>query len=299
MKNFINKKHAFSLVEVSVVLLIIGILIAGISTSTTLVQSSQIKSALQLTKSSPVPTIKGLSLWLETCDENSFLNSAGQSDLSNKEEIQTWNDSNPRDIRKNNFTAVSSLKRPTYKKSGINSLPSVNFVRTQPSYMQNTSGIIGLGDTSYTIIIVFRFTTVPTNNWVFLFGQSNSTSVAGETAGIAYNGFSNKIGAVSSGANDYYIIDGIAKKDFIIATSVNGLNADVYGNSKTPQSTTNFNPNLGPKANIASLGSASYNETQVLDGDISEVIIYDHPLGRDDIGDIMDYLSKKYAIKLS
>ena len=60
-----NLKKAFSLIELSVVVLIIGILIAGITSGSRLVRNSKLASAAQFTKSSDINSIADLVLWLE------------------------------------------------------------------------------------------------------------------------------------------------------------------------------------------------------------------------------------------
>ena len=50
--------RAFSLIEISIVLLIIGILVAGVTQSSRLISQSKINSARAMTQSSPVSSIK-------------------------------------------------------------------------------------------------------------------------------------------------------------------------------------------------------------------------------------------------
>lgn len=66
------KKSAFSLLEVSAVILIIGILIAGVVTANSLVAKSRLAAAQTLTTSSPINGIKDSALWLESSVDKSF-----------------------------------------------------------------------------------------------------------------------------------------------------------------------------------------------------------------------------------
>lgn len=60
------KKHtAFSIVELSIVILVIGLIIGGISTSTYLIKQFRLSNARSLTQSSPVSSIEGLVGWWE------------------------------------------------------------------------------------------------------------------------------------------------------------------------------------------------------------------------------------------
>ena len=54
MKTAKNNASAFSLIEVSVVILVIGILVAGITLGSALVKKSRIAAAQTLTVSSPI-----------------------------------------------------------------------------------------------------------------------------------------------------------------------------------------------------------------------------------------------------
>ncbi|MCE3255904.1 MAG: hypothetical protein K0R25_1398 [Rickettsiaceae bacterium] len=58
-------KLAFSLIELSVVILVIGILVVGITKGMSIMRSAKLQSAQSLTQSSPVALIDGLKLWLE------------------------------------------------------------------------------------------------------------------------------------------------------------------------------------------------------------------------------------------
>ena len=74
MANSKNKKLlAFSLIELSIVVLIIGILIAGVTQGSRLIRQSKIKTAQNQTTNSPVNSITGLNLWLETTLDDSVI----------------------------------------------------------------------------------------------------------------------------------------------------------------------------------------------------------------------------------
>ncbi|MFM2200772.1 MAG: hypothetical protein RL769_827, partial [Pseudomonadota bacterium] len=76
MPRIINSNYkspkAFSLIELSIVILIIGILVAGVTQSSRLVKRIRLLTAQNITNSSPVPTIKDLALWYESTLERSF-----------------------------------------------------------------------------------------------------------------------------------------------------------------------------------------------------------------------------------
>ena len=67
-----RKHQAFSLIEISVVIIVVGILLAGISSGIELYDDYRFKVAQNLTKNSPVSRIPDLKLWLETTSEKAF-----------------------------------------------------------------------------------------------------------------------------------------------------------------------------------------------------------------------------------
>jgi prepilin-type N-terminal cleavage/methylation domain-containing protein len=81
-------KNAFTLIELSAVIVIIGILIAGVTTATGLVKKSKIAAAQSLTKASPISGITDNALWLESSTESSFKD----TESSTGDTVTTWYD---------------------------------------------------------------------------------------------------------------------------------------------------------------------------------------------------------------
>ena len=122
-----NKSSAFSLIELSIVILIIGVLIAGVTQASRLVRQSKITTAQTLTQSSPVNSLKGLVLWLEPTMEASFQDSQKVDGGA----LTKWYDVNPQPTISNTFTASTGI---TYKQtSATNALPSVVFATKRAS----------------------------------------------------------------------------------------------------------------------------------------------------------------------
>ena len=150
-----NFKKAFSLIELSIVVLIIGILIAGITSGSRLVRNSKLASAAQFTKSSDVNSIPDLVLWLEPTMPNSFaidpasstgsleaLPGSNYNKLTDKNNanyikdtdypsdldyISRWNDINPRATSKKSVVQDYNSNRPRYVANAINGLPALRF----------------------------------------------------------------------------------------------------------------------------------------------------------------------------
>ncbi len=119
-----NKVKAFSLIELSIVILIIGILIAGIINSSSLVRKFRLSTAESITSSSPVAGIKGLELWLETTMDDSF--KSGEA-LDNSP-ITEWRDINPQSNRKLSVLPPATNSKPRYVEKGFDGfIPAVRF----------------------------------------------------------------------------------------------------------------------------------------------------------------------------
>ena len=88
-KNVQSKKRGFSLLEISAVILIIGILIAGVVGGNILIAKSRLAAAQTITNSSPINGIKDSALWLETSNDSSF----AEAENANNNPITVWYDS--------------------------------------------------------------------------------------------------------------------------------------------------------------------------------------------------------------
>ena len=82
------KSRAFTLIELSVIILIIGIMIAGTFIGTRIIAKSRLAAAESLARSSPVPGIKDNMLWLET----SLSASIDSSQASDGAAVTSWYD---------------------------------------------------------------------------------------------------------------------------------------------------------------------------------------------------------------
>jgi prepilin-type N-terminal cleavage/methylation domain-containing protein len=112
-------KLGFSLIELSIVILVIGILVIGITQGSRIMREAKLKSARALTSSSPVNSISNVVFWVDSVSEKSF-----DANVADGSAIATWYDLNPQANIPNN--AIGS-GLPTYTNNAVNGLPVVRF----------------------------------------------------------------------------------------------------------------------------------------------------------------------------
>ena len=145
-------KKAFSLIEVSIVLLIIGLLIAGISKAGDMITESKLKSARAVTKSSPVARLNNLVLWIETTTAESWKD---QYRYDGAQSSRVLVDINPQVIPPESFSFAPGTI--TYKENGYNSLPSISLgsaISTNTS--RSSSSVFDIGSKGFTIFAVVK-----------------------------------------------------------------------------------------------------------------------------------------------
>ncbi len=311
-KNKFSLKKAFSLIELSIVILIIGILVAGVTQSSRLVSRMKQISVRSLTLNSPISSIKDLYAWYETSLDSSF----DEAEASDGSALTNWYDLNPQIVSaKVNFNQTNLASKPLYKSSSINGLSAVYF---DGNDFMNTdiNNPSVLGSQSATFFFVFK----PTNalQQGFLITQSYITCgnniEIGHTTG---NQGSGNFG-IHSGCNRATVTPGniIVNNSPIIVSMVllstpltnggtsnvkifkNGgselaLTADVGGYNSGlngAYAVGNYNLYLGVRFDHRSSLNAYYS------GFIGEVIIFSRALSAEDRKEIEKYLGKKWGI---
>ncbi len=286
------KKHtAFSLIELSIVILIIGILVAGITQSSRLVKKMRLNSARTQTQSSPVASIKDLALWLDTTMESSF----GGSEPEESAEIATWYDTNPQSTLKYNATQGSSTKYPTYDSSAINNLPALNFdgsnddmVVTSLNAGSNASYFFVIKPTTAHVEAVFD--SAPSTGWVFRNNCASACSSdgkfemhTGSTAPTVTLGLSALTPTV------IYLQIAYGTSTRVLSYYRNGTSISSDSDSNISNAIAWANPRIG-----------SINTTEKFyTGKIGEIIIFSRAINAEERQSVTAYLGKKWGIKTS
>jgi prepilin-type N-terminal cleavage/methylation domain-containing protein len=281
-------KKAFSLIELSIVILIIGILVAGVTQSSRLIAQFRLASARSMTNSSPIASMKNLVAWFETTSEKSFLDSETEVNST----ISTWYDINPTATNKNNATQTTAGFRPTYIGNCMNSLPCLRFGGSTDDDYLSYDGTL-LANSVYSVIIVEQRRDSKINN--FFMGAIGS-SVDNANLHLGYR--SNTTLTLAQHGNDMDITIGsysspVPRFHTFVFNSSSGK-YHYLNNSTTPTSKTD----AGGLTALSSNNSASIGamNTYFFDGDICEVIIFNRAITTEERTSIQAYLSKKWDI---
>ncbi len=289
-------KKAFSLIELSIVLLIIGIIIAGVTQSSRLIGGMRLAVAASMTQSAPVASITGLSLWLEPTSENAFATgtSGTYTNVSQPEEddsIGRWNDLNPQSTSKLDAIQATSGNQPTYKSSAINNLPALLFTNASAQALVSDFNMDYTVTPNLTFFVVFR--RVGTGSYQCIFGNGigdgrilcpshADVPGAGMLAAASWN-------AISGGdaLNTPLIISAVLKD-----TVTNG--SVVYLNGNTSVTFSENETTSG--ASTTTIGADGAGAGAPWDGYIGEVIVFNRALKTSERQAIERYLGKKWNV---
>ena len=286
------------MIEISVVILIIGILISGISRGADLYNDYKLSIARKLTLDSPVPRVSDLGLWLESVSEKSLLNKDGSLKIKNDDLVKKWLDINPR-LQVAPFleqTDVNSM--PTYVSDGINNLPSVKFESTNPN-MRMAGSFSDIFSAESTIFIVFKPVAVRVSSDITL-SQIFSFGAISPMMTIESN--------YSSTQNTTYLYKN-ANTDIIVNNSIKLNTTHIYRRVYNPAINQSYVDINGTQVSTTALTSGYYSNpvlmtlgnhagaTRTVGGFFGEFIIYNRALSPGEINRVENYLKTKWDVK--
>ena len=302
-KNII--RSAFSLIELSIVLIVIGLVVSAVIGGKKLVSAARLQSAKLATQSSPVNSIEGLHFWTDSISEDSFDPDEVQdhNPIATDNKISSWKDINKAKsaIARDSFDQDSELLKPTYIKDGPNGLPVIRF--------DGSNDFMSISGTkhysNFAIFVVYKTTVTHgidqeatggikgTSGQKYLFGAEHGQNSGGAGVGLSVgtNGIS-----VYEHASGYMpplaVYQGTAAAQFNV-TLIEYIDNTPYiyinGNQVHQGLQSNKN-SYAPRQ----LGGGSYGNFA---GDVAEIIIYSRSLSDDEKSDINSYLMNKWGIK--
>jgi len=304
MKQKIKKirrlKKAFSLIELSIVILIIGIIVAGVTQSSRLISEFKLSNARSLTESAPVASISGLSAWFETTRTESIPELQAQDQAY----ISTWHDINPATSTKHDvISSAPPTTSPKYIASCINSLPCIRFDGTDDYLSFDANGGDFLIGSDYTIFAVEQRRSAAQG---YFFGASQGITVANDRVMLGYSGDTSIL--FSQDNNDYsatvdaYSTPSAKVHTFRLSSAGGGLRSYyLNGISTSLDSGTGADPTALISSNsYASIGySISATNSGFFNGDIAEIIIYTRALKAEERNSVEVYLGKKWHVAVT
>lgn len=273
MKN--NKKTAFTLVELSIVLIIIGLIVTGVVAGGSLVEVAKVSGAKSITKTSPVLAMEDLSLWIEATTDESF-NDVVPSD---GDAVSGIDDINPQiSTGAGDATQGTPANQPAFATNVQNGLPMMRF---------ETGDFL---DTSITYSYVQPLT---------LFVVANSDDYSGDFLRLVTQGlFPYVLGASESGTL-YSDSNGGA-----VALDVSVNQAEIYAirHNGIGSTTTYYKNGVSESnSNVFNVSDSSNPWRLMVEpsgGYIGEVIMFKRALSDADVAKVNNYLSTKWGIAL-
>jgi prepilin-type N-terminal cleavage/methylation domain-containing protein len=320
--HFKFKIKAFSLIELSIVILIIGILVAGVTQSSRLVKRMRLATAVQITSSSDVNTINDLEMWLETTQDFAFATGTNASfdfvnniytDVdrpSDQDKIGRWNDESIRNATAKKSAIQNALVRqPIYVENGINGLPSVHFNATasQAVCMHAPINIDRGLMPNLSIFVVYRWLNTFAAYDQKLWSADNMNWDRQAIMRCCGGGTSGMISTGSTAVTIPNFNNSNVNQIFSYISRTNISNGSMsYINGASPVYFTETHPSQSypaltfPGENNQSFGMSldgnCVNNTNVM---IGEFLVFNRALNAEERSSIERYLARKWGIKLS
>ncbi len=288
-----KKRTAFTLIELSIVLLIIGIITTGITQSSRLISGFRLSSAQNLTKNSPVASIEGLTAWWETTMEGNFID----KEMVDGTAITSWNDINPQTNNKHNITQATLT--PSYTKSAINNLPALLF-NGATNYLEFAYNA-DFASNDFTIFTVTQPLAAPA---LAAYGTilSNRDITKGFSlyisSGLQYQTWLGINNTIWQGATILSSAATIKKSELISATYNSSSGSyKLYQNTvlKGTGTYTQYTINTQRPLRIGA-GQNESTPTSYFNGYIGEIIIFNRSLKFEERLSVETYLKKKWGI---
>jgi prepilin-type N-terminal cleavage/methylation domain-containing protein len=284
------KKSAFTILELSVVLVIIAVLVVGVVGGSALIKSSRLANARSLTAGSQIAEISGLIAWYETSLRESFV----QAQALNNAQITSWIDISPNSIEnQRNILTKAANNGAIYTEEGINNLPAVSFNGTSKFEIAN----LFQGSTNQvTVFLVLMPQFNPSATQIIPFDSALGQDIF--SLGIKQTAVQLNAGNASDTSGALNPANFVNSGNYIICGYFNSVNSMVFLNDLNnvaggSQISAGTNSLTG-----LSIG-ADRNSASAFVGLISEVILFNRPLKLNERRDVMSYLSQKYKINVN
>lgn len=299
-----NSKSGYSLIEISMIILIAITVIIAITQGLKIFKQTKLKAAQNLTNTSAVASMSGITLWFDASDSDSI--ATGTTIISSygnpvdDEFVVHFEDRNPAILKHRSLSAPTDSNRPKYIRNGIGGLPSLSFdgkSGEKTDYLVTTPGAVPSGAKAFSFAIVFSEKDVRSQSQHFLISQGGSC--IGADFGITTEDHIRYIGCgVGTTADFDSFLVTKNKTPYILIVNVDknkpNEQISIYLNNKVVKGSQSTSRSL--ESNVFSVGRSAHGVGS-FNGLISEIIVFDRYLDPTEITVIQDYLSEKYDIE--
>lgn len=305
-KKFSKKFSGFTLIEISIVIMVIAVVIIAAIAASRLLGEMALTSARSVTKSNSVNYLRrNMVLWLDTVSEASFRSTEAVDGTA----VSVWYETNP-NANQSTASQSTSANKPTYVANAINGLPALSFDGTNDSMTisgpYTPSSFPSLFNT-FSIFVVAQPTATVTSDTEATSGttgQSGQKYLMYPSDGDAtYASISGAAGVgISFGSNGVGVYENATSYTAPLLFSSTGYTAPVvllveyssntptlYKNGTSVRTGQTSTKSYIYPSNVIGGGSYGYFK-----GYIGEIIVLDKVLSAEEKADVFAYLKKKW-----
>lgn len=293
-----TKRRAFSFLEISIVILVVGLIIAGLMQSSRVIAQIRLNSARSQSISSGILAIEDLALWLDSTAEKRIISTTNYTNPDNGDKVSIWMDSNSQLSNKNDATQATDANRPTYATASINGLPSIKFNGTSNYFTLNN-----VFTKDFTLFIVIRTTTVGGgghsyggNSILWADAQTNGYDSIPLAIGGGYaNSFN---GNPDSTINSGVTVNNDAAHVITVQRSLDSGARTIIVDSNSTTTDSNGAAGTILNDNMTLVLGTNLIDSRYYSGYIGEIIVYSRVLPIEERKIVEKYLGKKWGVKI-
>lgn len=283
---------AYTIIELSIVLVVMGILLIGVTSGSAIVNLAEITYVRSFSSNAPFLKNNNLTIWFDAAQENAFSVISGSkynaiASPSDQTIINRWNDTKTsQQNNKVNVSQSNSTNSPIYLRKAINGLPGIYFDNNDKLSISNVSPLQLFSDGKASIFIVQTDRISNARKYIsWNNGDAQEISILNTTNGqtvFRFGGEAATTSAPVTPVGNSRIISYIK--------NLNSIDIRVNGRGFALNAPNNF------PGRLSNSTPAEFSVGDSVLGSISEIIIFRDALSSQDISDIEKYLSEKWRI---
>ena len=318
-----KKNRAFSLIEISVVIVIVMIMIAGLMQGSRLIGSMRITTARNVTQSSAMPWINYIVTWYDATASDAF----SESENNDGNKISRWNGAEIRYSDRINITQVDDSKKPIFVSNGMYGLPSIKFDGVDDYFASEQIEQSILTYRSGAVFIVFEPKTTSLTAKRSIFYQPSECGREFDV-GYGFGGLAGNFGLASSSESCGSTNATTSSLNYVVPNEKIVVSMNIYQAPMTKGDISNIKIYRNGYLETTSKVNEGYNSTLIettkkyadgseriyvgarktsdsanpssfFEGLLGEIIVFNRSLNNEDRKEIEKYLGKKWGIKVN